>query len=210
MTVAVLSPQDCLVNDYRFSKQPLISPVKDSRNPNPNFNNHHRSNRVQQQRAKRSPPRSHRSNQPTARATHKSPSKNNLVMGQVKILKRGEELTTTAAPKPVPAEPEKKKKAPAPALAVAAAAAVVKKRVDPDLGSTERLGPEPASVPIQIRLTESKNLAAANFYAGSAFITSPPPSSLPLPAFFTKKSVVAVKNDDATTDLRRILKLDML
>lgn len=206
MTVAVLNPQDCLIKDYRFSEQPLISPRrKDSRNSNPNINNH-RSNRVQQQpnRTKRSPPGSHRNNhQPSSRATtHKSPAKNNLVMGQVKILKRGEELTVTAA-KTVPAELEKKRE-------VHTASAVVKKRADPDLGSTERLGPEPESVPVQIRLSESKNRAAANFYAGSAFVTSPPPSSLPLPAFFTKKNVVAVKNDDATTDLRRILKLDLL
>ncbi|KAL5850218.1 hypothetical protein ACOSQ4_008231 [Xanthoceras sorbifolium] len=198
MTVAVLNPQDCLIKDYRFSKQPLISPMKDSRS--------YRSNRTQQpppppNRTKRSPPRSHK-NPPTSRssAPTKAPAKNNLVMGQVKILKRGEELTLTAAAKPIKVEPEKKK----------GGAAVQKcSEPDPDLGSTERLGPEPESVPIQIRLADSKN-GAPNFYAGSAFVTSPPPSSLPLPAFFTKKAVVAVKNDDATSDLRRILKLDVM
>ncbi len=118
-------------------------------------------------------------------------AKNNLVMGQVKILKRGEELTKTT---PVQApEPVKK---------------TAENRPDPDLGSTERLGPDPQSVPIQIRLTELKDRVAP-FYAGSAFITSPPPSSLPLPAFFTKKTVT-VSHGDATTDLRRILKLDAL
>jgi hypothetical protein len=134
-------------------------------------------------------------------------------MGQVKILKRGEDLSLTmaaqnlflaeqkpisAVQKPFSAEPEKKNKG----------GPVVQKRAYPDLGSTDRLGPEPGSVPIQIRLSDSKN-RVANFYAGSAFVTSPPPSSLPLPAFFTKKSVVTLKTDDATSDLRRILKLDM-
>ncbi|KAK3211545.1 hypothetical protein Dsin_016251 [Dipteronia sinensis] len=213
MTVAVLNPQDFLRTDYRFSKQPLISPMKDPRNSNPNFSNN-RSNRVQQlpNRNKRSPPRSHR-NPPLPRpAAPNAPAKTNLVMGQVKILKRGEDLSLTTAAqeqrpvsavqKPVLAEPEKKKKK--------GGAAVVQKRADPDLGSTDRLGPEPGSVPIQIRLPASKN-RAANFYAGSAFVTSPPPSSLPLPAFFTKKNVVTLKtDDDATSDLRRILKLDML
>ncbi|KAI9191127.1 hypothetical protein LWI28_003983 [Acer negundo] len=222
MTVAVLNPQDCLSKNYRFSKQPLISPMKDPRNSNPNFNNN-RSNRVQQlpNRTKRSPPRSHRNSPLSRPAAPKAPPKTNLVMGQVKILKRGEDPSLTmaaqkpvsaeqkpasaeqklvsAVQKPVSAEPEKKKKG----------GAVVQKRAYPDLGSTDRLGPEPGSVPIQIRLSESKN-RAANFYAGSAFVTSPPPSSLPLPAFFTKKSVVTLQTDDATSDLRRILKLDML
>ncbi|KAK2659582.1 hypothetical protein Ddye_006115 [Dipteronia dyeriana] len=216
MTVAVLNPQDCLSGkEYRFSKQPLISPTKDPRNSNPNFNNN-RSNRVQQlpNRTKRSPPRSLRNPPPPRPVVPKAPAKTNLVMGQVKILKRGEDLSlataaqklvsvdlksASAVQKPVSAEPEKKKKG----------GAVVQKRTDPDLGSTERLGPEPGSVPVQIRLSESKN-RAPSFYAGSAFVTSPPPSSLPLPAFFTKKSVATLKTDDATSDLRRILKLDML
>lgn len=191
MTVAVLNPQDCL-NDYRISKQPLISPpptMKYPRNSSPNFN---RNNRNQPNRRKRSPPRHQSTPQPTrAAVSPKQPSKNNLVMGQVKILKRGEELN---AAKPIQApEPEKK---------------AIQKKVEADLGSTDRLGPDPGSVPVQIRLAESKN-RSASFYAGSAFVTSPPPSSLPLPAFFTKKSVT-IKNDDATSDLRRILKLDLL
>ncbi|KAK4339458.1 hypothetical protein RND71_040920 [Anisodus tanguticus] len=42
-----------------------------------------------------------------------------------------------------------------------------------------------------------------NFYAGSAFVSSPPPSSLPVPAFFNKKT------SDASIDLRRLLRLDL-
>lgn len=148
-------------------------------------------NRKQSNRGKRSPPPPRPQPRAVLRGSPpKALIKPNLVMGQVKILKRGEELASTVPFK----EPEKKE---------------VEKK-SPDLGSTERLGPDPQSVPTQIRLAGSKNrVGAAPFYAGSAFITSPPPSSLPLPAFFTKKTL-AIKNDDATTDLRRILKLDLL
>jgi hypothetical protein len=138
-----------------------------------------------------------------------------LVMGQVKILKR-EEISVKTAP--------------------------LKATVE-DLGSTKLLGPDPESVPTQIRLsTESVkkspefnrvapirlsnesvkritnvNLVAAGFYAGSAFnVNSPPPSSLPLPAFFTKKlvevkkAVVAVDEDDvASSILKQVLRLDL-
>ncbi|XP_022750304.1 uncharacterized protein LOC111299394 [Durio zibethinus] len=180
MGVAVLKPEDCLKLPY-----PMKHPKNACPNPNPNPN---RMNRTQPNRKKRTPNTS-----PTFRPTvgSKSPAKN-LVMGEVKILKRGEELNKTASEKPIRVE---------------------KENVDVDLGSTNRLGPDPGSVPMQIRLTESnKNrnkVVPAAFYAGSAFITSPPPSSVPMPAFFTKKTGAAVKNVDATTDLRRILRLDL-
>ncbi|KAK6274162.1 hypothetical protein POUND7_011245 [Theobroma cacao] len=177
MGVAVLKPEDCL-------KLPLPNPLKQPKNrvPNPA-----RTNRAQPNRKKRSPNTS-----PPSRPTvdPKVPAKN-LVMGQVKILKRGEDFKKSTPDKSVSLE---------------------KENVGVDLGSTNRLGPDPGSVPTQIRLTESNSnsnkVVAAAFYAGSAFITSPPPSSVPMPAFFTKKSSVAVKNDDATSDLRRILRLD--
>ncbi|XVE97365.1 hypothetical protein REPUB_Repub03eG0013500 [Reevesia pubescens] len=171
MGVAVLKPEDCLK---------LPNPMKHPKNPCPNPN---RSNRK-----KRSPNTS-----PPSRPTMgpKVPTKN-LVMGQVKILKRGEDLKKTTPEKHVTFE---------------------KENVDADLGSTNRLGPDPGSVPTQIRLTESTNnynkVFPVTFYAGTAFITSPPPSSVPMPAFFSKKVGVAVKNNDATNDLRRILRLDL-
>ncbi|OMO90739.1 hypothetical protein COLO4_18922 [Corchorus olitorius] len=180
MGVAVLKPEDCLK---------LPKPMKQPRSYVPNPPN--RTNRSQQNRKKRSPNTS-----PPSRPTvgPKVPAKN-LVMGQVTILKRGEELK-----KPAPEKPQK----------------LEKENVVVDLGSTNRLGPDPVSVPTQIRLTESNNnssssnkVVPAAFYAGTAFITSPPPSSVPMPAFFTKKIGVAVKTDDATSDLRRILRLDL-
>ncbi|XAR57172.1 hypothetical protein NMG60_11025224 [Bertholletia excelsa] len=45
-------------------------------------------------------------------------------------------------------------------------------------------------------------------YAGSAFASSPEPSSLPLPSFFSKKQAPIFVDDSATRDLRRLLRLD--
>ncbi|KAE8665223.1 putative receptor-like protein kinase [Hibiscus syriacus] len=177
MCVAVLKPDDCLK---------LPNPMKHHKNlyPKPN-----RSNRVPQNRKNQfpmtSPP-------PTPSACSKSPARN-LVMGQVKILKRGEYLEKPSPQKSVGFE---------------------KENIDVDLGSTNRLGPDPGSIPTQIRLTESNSKSGndkfvpVSFYSGSAFIASPPPSSVPMPVFFTKTTEVSVKNNDATSDLRRILRLD--
>lgn len=83
-------------------------------------------------------------------------------MGQVKILKRGEQLTKTTPDR----EPE----------------SVVVEKESP--------------------LTE----IVGGLYAGSSlFDVSPPPSSVPLPIFITKK-IAAVS--DATSDLRKMLRLD--
>ncbi|WCJ30360.1 hypothetical protein M5689_011925 [Euphorbia peplus] len=173
MGVAVLNPRDCLQNPL-ISRQGLLSPpprVRPSRNPNPNRNNR----AAQPSRRKRSPNSSSSASPPRA-VVHPSAGSKDLVMGQVKILKRGEKIPTEND--------------------------VV---VDLDLGSTHRLGPDPLLVPTRIRLAETK--AASGFYAGSAFVTSPPPSSLPLPAFFMKRT--AGIDDDATSDLRRILGLGL-
>ncbi|KAK6789083.1 hypothetical protein RDI58_012882 [Solanum bulbocastanum] len=51
-----------------------------------------------------------------------------------------------------------------------------------------------------------KHTRIAEFYAGWGFSSSPPPSSLPVPAFFKKKSE---DNLDATSDLRRLLRLNL-
>lgn len=220
MGVLVLNPQDCLQNPVS-SRQGLLSPprVKLPRNPNPNPN---RLNRAQLSRRKRSPNISPPSRAATA-STQASPAKS-LVLGQVKILKRGEQLSKTTPEKaPQPAKTERRdedldlgstdclgldpeqltkttvKKAPQPAKSE-------RGDEDVDLGSTNRLGPDPKLVPTQICLTES-NLANG-FYAGSAFVTSPPPSSLPLPAFFMKKSV-GVNKDYASSELCKLLGLNL-
>lgn len=184
MGVAILNPQDCLQNPLS-SRRGLISlppEMKLYRNPNPNPtpNPNNRSNRAQPNRRKRSPNTS-----PPARAAvvAKVEAEKIPVLGQVKILKRGEQLPKLSPAKAVsqPINIEKKKD------------------VDLDLGSTHRLGPDPDRVQTQICFRST------GFYAGSAFFTSPPPSSLPVPAFFTKKNNI----DDATCDLRRMLGLSL-
>ncbi|XP_039005113.1 uncharacterized protein LOC120132419 [Hibiscus syriacus] len=178
MGVAVLQPEDYLK---------ISNPMKHHKNL---FSNPNRSNRANPKRRNRSPTTS----PPPPSVDTKFPA-TNFVMGQVKILKRGEF--------PEKRSPRKSDR-------------FEKENVDVDLGSTNRLGPDPLSIPIQTRLTElnnnSNNKNKVNpvpFYAGSAFITSPPPSSVPMPAFFTKKMEVSVKNSDATSDLRMMLRLDL-
>ncbi|XP_010527117.1 PREDICTED: uncharacterized protein LOC104804502 [Tarenaya hassleriana] len=77
--------------------------------------------------------------------------------------------------------------------------------VDSDLESSRRIGIDSEMMPTQIRLSDMP----ASFYAGSVTLTSPPPSDVPLPAFFTKKSVSMFKADDVTNDLIRILRLEI-
>ncbi|EEF46907.1 uncharacterized protein LOC8274216 [Ricinus communis] len=189
MGVAVLSPQDCLQNPLS-SRRDLISlpprmkpPPRNPNGPDPKAN---RSNRPQPNRRKRSPNTS-----PPSRAAVLPKVVAAPVIGQVKILKRGEQLPKTT-PEKVLSQPIK----------------IEMKNKYGDLGSTQRLGPDPELVPTgsRARLTEPDNSKVHGFYAGSAFITSPPPSSLPLPAFFMKKSASAV---DATSDLRRILGISL-
>ncbi|KAL6272500.1 hypothetical protein ACE6H2_023192 [Prunus campanulata] len=67
-------------------------------------------------------------------------------------------------------------------------------------GSTDCLGPDSETVQKQIKVAEFKVMDA--IYAGSsAFYASPPPSSVPLPAFLGR-------NGTAKSDLRRLLRLD--
>ncbi|PSR91859.1 Immunoglobulin superfamily member 11 like [Actinidia chinensis var. chinensis] len=138
--MAVLHPEDCL----RKQPQTLTKPPR-----NPNRSNH----------VIRSPTENNNKSRQTM--VNNFPAKN-LVMGQVKILKRGEELTVM--------KNRGSEKSP--------------KKDDKDfddlvLSSISRLGPEPEMVPKQSRL--------GDLYAGLGFVASPPPSSLPLPAFLSKK-----------------------
>lgn len=91
-------------------------------------------------------------------------------MGQVKILKRGETLPPAA------------KKADN-RITDGNRGRRLKKSGDLDLalGSTNRLGPDPETVQRQIRAKDLK--VVDRVYAGSAFVASPPPSSVPVPAF---------------------------
>lgn len=159
-SIAVLHPQDC-IKDHLPRRRPLISPPMNNPHANPNPT---RSNR-----RKRSPEKKNNNSKPRNATAHDFPVKT-LVMGQVKILKRGEETT---APSKNPASEKK-------------------------VGGLGGSG------------MKAKQTRIGDFYAGSAvMITSPPPSSLPLPGFFTKKNVLRIDND-ASADLRRLLRLDLM
>ncbi|KAL3626181.1 hypothetical protein CASFOL_029730 [Castilleja foliolosa] len=117
-----------------------------------------------------------------------------LVMGKVTLLRRGESLgSITSKIDGQGSNPRSPNKKSVDDLAV--------------LG-TNRIGPDsPVMLPKQILLTQP---SLADVYAGSAFILSPSPRSLPLPSFFNKKEQINDDEEDnlATRDLRRMLRLE--
>lgn len=180
MGVAVLNPQDCL-------KHPL-SHMKHPRNPSACPN---RQKKTVSNRTRRSPPRKQTSPSPpvapplpkgTVKMSPNNNNNNNVVVGQVRILKRGEGIPKKTAD------------------------LVVEKT---DLVSTRRIGPDPGSMPSQIRLPARK-AKTVPFYAGPVTMTSPPPSDVPLPAFFAaKKSVSLFQATDATNEIIRMLRINI-
>lgn len=188
MGTAVLRSQDCLRG--RFRQEALsLTPTSNRyrRNPNPISNTSHN------RRRKRSPvavsPIQHdrdRSRCRDSSLVDKCPT-TNLVMGQVKILKRGEKLSSEENHGGIVDSAGNRK-----------ARAKSEEDLDLVLGSTDRLGPDPETVQKQVRVSDLKDA----IYAGSACVTSPPPSSVPVPGFLGKNGV-------ATSDLRRLLRLDL-
>ncbi|KAM7255888.1 hypothetical protein ACFE04_011629 [Oxalis oulophora] len=179
----VLHPQDCLTNP--LSKRTFISPHMKKHGPKNPTTTVNRSNRSPNKSNRRNSDNKRKTSPPPSRAAvvNKSPP-NGLVMGQVKILKRGEDPIVQTLPPP-PSQP--------------------------DLGSTKPLGPDPTQIRVanesMMKIT-NVNRVPFNFYAGSAFnVISPPPSSVPLPAFFTKK--VVDENDVASSILKQVLRLDL-
>ncbi|CAK8563536.1 unnamed protein product [Lathyrus sativus] len=191
MGTAILRSHDCLQRQRRYlpndSLSSSSSPIRSRKNcsPNPNY----KSNVNQNRRRNRSPVSAfpaakQHDRRKSGERTFDNVAPVNLVMGKVKILKRGEKLT-----------PE-----------ISYDSGLVVKAMDlkldqPDLvlGSTDRFGPEPLAMQKQIRVSDS-NLKDA-IYAGSTIFSSPPPSSVPVPLFLRKNGV-------ATSDLRRLLRLD--
>jgi hypothetical protein len=202
MGTAILRSHDCLQGRFRHEALTLTPPLKPHRNTNPNLNG------ANSRRRKRSPMKIQSSFQDRDSRDRsmvaKAPSKN-LVMGEVKILKRGEPLTQT---KTKNSFYDGANRGLGLGIVVAAAVGNRKPRAksegdeagsDLGLGSTDRLGPDPDTVQKQIKVAEFN--VVEGIYAGSAFFTSPPPSSLPVPGFLGK-------NGAATSDLRRLLRLD--
>ncbi|KAF5742055.1 hypothetical protein HS088_TW09G00094 [Tripterygium wilfordii] len=161
MATVILRSQDFLRGRFRCEALTGTHPCKARRNPNPNTNS------VHFRRRKRSPggfqsyqlqDRDRRGRSQSRSTVVKSPGKD-PVMGQVKILKRGEVLSPPAA-KPY-------------------------KDSDLVLFSTDRIGPAPETMCKQVRVSKFK--VVDGMFAGSAFFASPPPSSLPVPGFLGKK-----------------------
>lgn len=192
MGTAILRSHDCLQG--RFLPNDALSipsaHLRSRRNSNPNPNSN------QNRRRKRSPVANVHANHHDRRLSgdrsdtpSKSTAASNLVMGQVKILKRGEKLSpeiqSSHGEIAVPAENHKVR---------------VTNEGDLNLilGTTDRFGPDPITMQKQIRVSESKD----GIYAGSAFVSSPPPSSVPVPFFLGK-------NGSATSDLIRLLRLNL-
>ncbi|XP_008219555.1 PREDICTED: protein TonB-like [Prunus mume] len=175
MGVQVLSPHNCL----KDSLSPHQALMNSNRNPNPN-------------RVRTSPQADRKKRRPTRppAPVQKPAAPKNIVMGQVKILKRGEEI-----PKATPVRSPPKQN-PKPQV--------------PDLGSTSRIGPDPNKVPVlpkPAKLPEPN--WASGFYAGSSScIAAPPPESLPLPSFFAKKSAPS-STDEAASVLLKLLRLNL-
>ncbi|CAN1328136.1 hypothetical protein LINPERPRIM_LOCUS34351 [Linum perenne] len=190
MATAILPPRDCLQGRFRRETLSHARRIDGDliANPNPNSAN--------SRRRKRSPTGNRNQSRSQSQPLVAKLPGNNFVMGEVKILKRGELLdsvekkTTTQATGGLKMEKGKKKEE--------------KVVADLGLGSTDRLGPEPETVQKEIRVQEfnSNKVVEGMVYAGSAFFTSPPPSSLPVPAFLGK--------DDATAGLRRLLGLNLV
>lgn len=181
MGTAILRSHDCLQGRFLHNEAFAIaaSRVASRRNSNPN-NNSFASSAKPNRCRKRSPV----TNRDRRRSPAKATLPANLVMGHVKILKRGEKLSLQNNTNQRLAENVSMKN---------------DMGLDLLLGSTDRLGPDPLTMQKHIRVSDANNNGV---YAGSAFVSSPHPSSVPVPGFLGR-------NGAATSDLRRLLRLDL-
>ncbi|ESQ46583.1 hypothetical protein EUTSA_v10000356mg [Eutrema salsugineum] len=145
----------------------------------------HRQKNPVPNRRRRSPPRHQAAispprSPPVSTVIPKGSKKKNL--NHVRILKRGEEIGKEIPDLPIE---------------------------NPDLNTTRQIRSDPVKISTRIRNSDRESMPAL-FYAGPVTSTSPPPSEVPLPAFFSKKTVVSVfKPSDATNDLIRLLRIDV-
>ncbi|XVF35506.1 hypothetical protein REPUB_Repub18cG0151500 [Reevesia pubescens] len=165
MATGILRTEDCLRNRFRHETLSLDHPFRHRRNPNPKMIKPKSNNDFPNSRRRKMSPLGFQWNnkRQSESMVAKLPGKN-LVMGQVKILKRGETLMVAA---------EKTDRA-------TIHRSGDENESDLGLGSTNRLGPDPKTMQKQIMLKEFK---IGGFFAGSASSVSPPPSSLPVPSF---------------------------
>lgn len=153
-TAMILSSQNSL--NRRFDHETLIN-----RNPNSRLRPHSNAASTAPRRRKRSP------------TVVKSPAaKTNLVMEQVKILKRGETLSAFKNKENSRCDDQRRP--------------VLKKLDDVDLivSSANRIGPEP-----EILMKQIEAFKGLEIFAGAGCSISPLPSSVPIPCFLEKNNL---------------------
>ncbi|XWS17752.1 hypothetical protein CRYUN_Cryun33cG0094500 [Craigia yunnanensis] len=169
MATVILCTEDCLRNRFLHETLSFDHPLRSRRNPNPKIIKPKSSNDFSNsRRRKRSPVAFQSNNRRQSESMVAKPPGKNLVMGQVKILKRGETLIAAA---------EKIDRG-------GVHGSRGEEEFDLALGSTNRFGPDPNTMQKQIKVKEFK--IGGGLYAGSASFVSPPPSSLPVPGFLVR------------------------
>lgn len=200
--VEVLRPHDPLQKRFSYRETSFVnSAMKSKRNSFSNPNPNPKSGRgfAKSDRRKRSPQKN-TGNGGVRFSSSPPPANGGFTMGQVKILKRGEALSNTTS---LNEELNKKKIDSVSRLGhELESKEELNKKIAEKSDSLSRLGQHGIK-------TTPKKFIIADFYAGSACDSSPPPSSLPVPGFFKKKNILVETNDDATCDLRRLLRLDL-
>ncbi|CAH8333703.1 unnamed protein product [Eruca vesicaria subsp. sativa] len=162
MATAILSSRNSL--NHRFDNESLI-------HRNPTSRLHRPSNP-----APRRPKRSSTASQPKTLVASPASNNTNLVMGQVKILKRGETLTSLLNKENNSCPDDKKRHR----LRIT--------DVDFIVESTNRIRPEPETLHKQIRAFKGLEIVSSVDYAGASSSASPPPNSLPIPCFLDNKN----------------------
>lgn len=210
--VVVLHPQDLF--NHNHHRHQFISPSMKSHSTRRNL---HPAPSRSCNRRKRSPHKTttlpskesnhHRNSSPSSKPTSSGP----VMVGPIKILKRGEALPVSTTPSSLDLTPLKEQPLPPPVQKAPANTTTKKKKMG--AGVSRELA---VLSPFEPELKQIQRIS--DCYAGSAFISSPPPSSLPVPAFFRKKNLVLTdddntatnsNSDDATSDLLRLLRLDL-
>ena len=193
MGTAILRSRDCLQRRI-LSNDALSLPSSQIRSrKNSNLNTNFKTNVTNQNRCRKHSPAEtgHEKQHERRQSTERTVKPSKLVTKQIKILKRGEKLSSEIIPDAGVVVPEEDRRVKAVEIDL--------DLNNPDLlsGSTDRFVSDSITIQNQVRVSESK----VGIYAGFTFVDSPPPSSVPVPRFLAKKGF-------ATTDLRRLLRLE--
>ncbi|CAN8248093.1 unnamed protein product [Cochlearia groenlandica] len=171
MATAILSSRNSL--SHRFAHETLIH-----RNPNSRRNRRLCAATTVPRQRKRIPTPS----KPKKAVVSPTAANNNLVMGQVKILKRGETLNAFLNKEETINCSDRDD-------TTTRRSVSVMNDVDLIVASTNRLGPDPETVQNQIVAFKGLEIVTGDDYAGVGCSVSPPPSSVPIPCFLGKKKL---------------------